>query len=364
VLIGSVIAALTSRSIVTAIKEMLGAIESIALNNLTIDDLTVHSEDELGRAAQGLNRMKNNLREVILSIGATAENVSESSREISMTTAQSASSAENQKHQVQQIAAAMMEMAATVRMVSEHSNNAVTSTMSAAKSARGGGVIVEDALARMHGISDTVRESAANIEQLGARSDEIGRIVGVIDEIATQTNLLALNAAIEAARAGEQGRGFAVVAGEVRRLAERTSAATNEIAAVIQNVQTMTSDAVRQMRTGMTAVEQGLTVTSKAGESIREIIEESENVGRMVSQIACAATQQASTTEEVNVSMGQISRIAAESSDGAQLSAQSCEQLFNLAIGLQNMVVRFKVGDDADPNVMMTPETADWQNAA
>ena len=114
------------------------------------------------------------------------------------------------------------------------------SAKSAANSAREGGRIVEDVLERMRGIAQSVRESAANIEQLGARSDEIGRIVGVIDEIADQTNLLALNAAIEAARAGEQGRGFAVVAGEVRRLAERTAAATQEIADVIEKVQSIT----------------------------------------------------------------------------------------------------------------------------
>ena len=193
----------------------------------------------------------------------------------------------------------MQQMAATVREVSLHSNTAARSAKSAAESAREGGKIVEDVLERMRGIAQSVRESAAKIEQLGARSDEIGRIVGVIDEIAEQTNLLALNAAIEAARAGEQGRGFAVVAGEVRRLAERTAAATQEIAAVIQNVQTITVDAVRQMRSGTAAVEQGVEATGKAGESIQRIIREADTVGTMVAQIASSATQQAAATEQV-----------------------------------------------------------------
>jgi methyl-accepting chemotaxis protein len=203
---------------------------------------------------------------------------------------------------------------------------------------------VEDVLERMRGIARSVRESAAKIEQLGARSEEIGRIVGVIDEIAEQTNLLALNAAIEAARAGEQGRGFAVVAGEVRRLAERTATATQEIGTMIEKVQSITVDAVQQMRSGTATVEQGVEATSKAGESIQRIIREADKVGTMVAQIASSATQQASATEQVTTSMSQINDLAIESAEGSQLSARSCEQLFDLALGLQNMVARFDVG--------------------
>jgi methyl-accepting chemotaxis protein len=288
--------------------------------------------------------MKNGLRSVMLSIASTAEDVSGSSREISTTASQAAGSAENQKQQVGQIATTMQEMAMTVREVSQHSNTAESSAKSAAASAREGGKIVEDVLERMRGIAQSVRESAAKIEQLRARSEEIGRIVGVIDEIAEQTNLLALNAAIEAARAGEQGRGFAVVAGEVRRLAERTAAATQEIATVIQNVQTTTVDAVRQMRSGTAAVEQGVEATGKAGESIQRIIREADKVGTMVAQIAISATQQETATEQVTAGMSQINDLAIESADGSQLSARSCEQLFDLALGLQNIVARFDVG--------------------
>jgi len=343
-LIGSAIAYVIARSIVHTVYRMTAMIEALSSNNLVVEDMEVESDDEMGRAAQGLNRMKNSLRCVMLSIASTAENVSGSSREIAATASEAADSAENQKQQVGQIAATMQQMAATVREVSQHSNTAARSAKNAAASAREGGKIVEDVLARMSGIAKSVCESAAQIEQLGARSEEIGRIVGVIDEIAEQTNLLALNAAIEAARAGEQGRGFAVVAGEVRRLAERTAAATQEIAAVIQSVQRITVDAVRQMRSGTAAVEQGVEATGKAGESIERIIREADTVGTMVAQIAISATQQAAATEQVNSSMSQISGLAIESADGSQLSARACEQLFDLALGLQNMVARFDVG--------------------
>jgi methyl-accepting chemotaxis protein len=196
----------------------------------------------------------------------------------------------------------------------------------------------------MRGIADSVRDTAASIEQLGARSGEIGRIVGVIQEIANQTSLLALNAAIEAARAGEQGRGFAVVAVEVRRLAERTTAATKEIGDVIQNAQSMTAETVKQMRSGTAAVEQGVEIAGEAGNAIQRIIREADKVGTMVAQIASAATQQAAATEQVTITMGQINALATESADGARLSAAACEELFNLAVGLQTTVHQFELG--------------------
>ena len=342
--LGLAIAVVIARSIVNGIRRMLTMIETVSSNNLAADDMAVESNDEIGNAVRGLNRMKNSLRDVVLSIASTAENVSDSSRGIASTASQTARSAENQKQQVQQIATTMQEMAATVREVSRHSNTVAQSARSAANSARDGGKIVESVLEGMRGIAQTVRESAANIEALGARSGEIGRIVDSIDEIARQTSLLALNAAIEAARAGEQGRGFAVVAGEVRRLSERTTAATQEIAAVIQNVQEATAYAVEQMRTGTAAVEQGVGIAITAGDSIQRIIREADKVGTMVAQIASAATQQATATEEVTASMNQINLLASESSDGAQLSAHTCEQLLSLALGLQTMVGRFELG--------------------
>ena len=345
--LGLGIAHLTAYSIVRAVRAMLAMINTVSSNNLAAADMQVRSSDEMGRAARGLNRMKNSLREVILSIARTAEDVSNSSREISTTALQAAGNAQEQKQQMEQIATTVQQMAATVQEISKHSNAAALSASSMAKSARSGGEIVDDVLERMRGIAESVGESAANIEHLGTRSDEIGKIVGVIDEIADQTNLLALNAAIEAARAGEQGQGFAVVAAEVRRLAERTSAATRRIAAVIESVQTVTAEAVRQMRSGTVAVEQGVDVTGKAGESIQRIIGEADKVGSMVAQIAAAATQQASATQQVNARMGQISEFAAESAEGSRLSARACGQLFDLALGLQTMVDRFDVGQRA-----------------
>ena len=363
VVVGATIAFVTAFSIVNGNRKILAMIDAISCNNLMTNDMEVLGSTEMGKAALGLNKMKNGLRRMILSIASTAENVSVSSREISVTAAHAAGSAEEQKQQVEQIATAMQEMAATVREVSQHSNTAASSAKNAAESAREGGRLMEDVLEWMRVYVHDIGEAATNIEHLGTRSGEIGRIVGVIEEIAEQTSLLALNAAIEAARAGEQGRGFAVVAGEVRRLAERTAGATKEISEVIQNVQSMTAGVVHLMNVGTANVERGVEATSNAGESIQRIIREADTVGTMVAQIACSATQQAAATEQVTASMGQISELAIESADGSRLSAHACEELLDLALGLQNMVARFDVGqretDDARAQAAMQ-----WDHAA
>jgi methyl-accepting chemotaxis protein len=343
VMFGVLIAMWLSRSIIRDVERMSAMIQRVASNDLAAEDMEVVTTDAMGAAAHGLNGMKNGLRHVILSIAATAEQLSESSRAISASATQSAGSAGHQREQVVQVAAAMGELAATVREISAHSNAAAQSAATAVENARDGGAIMEDVLVRMRDFCESTMASAEMVRQLGMRSEQIGKVVSVIDDISVQTNLLALNAAIEAARAGEQGRGFAVVAGEVRRLAERTSLATGEIAAVVRSVQVAAQEAVLQMQARAVAVEQGMAVTSRAGAAIRTITAEADKLGSMLAQIAAAATQQSATTEQVNGNMAEISQLVAQSAEGSRVSAGSCGQLFDLAVGLQTMVARFRL---------------------
>ena len=344
--IGFAMATYIAGNITDRVSQMVDMIQAIAANDLSCADMTIRNRDEIGTAGTLLNSMKNNLRAIVQSIAATAEHIASASEEISASATQSATGAEAQKDQVHQVATAMQQMAVTVHEVSDNSNGAADSARQASETARQGGTIVEDTLARMRDIAGSVRDTAQKVQQLGARSDQIGKIVGVIDDIADQTNLLALNAAIEAARAGEQGRGFAVVADEVRKLAERTTQATKEIASMIASVQAETRAAVEKMQSGTAQVEKGVEVTGRAGESLKQIIGQADHVGEMVTQIATAANEQSSATEQVSSNMEQINRLVSESAEGAQQSAKACEQLSSLALELQNLVSRFKLGEE------------------
>ncbi|HTZ96957.1 MAG TPA: HAMP domain-containing methyl-accepting chemotaxis protein [Terriglobales bacterium] len=345
IIVGLVVAILIVRSITGSVGRMVDLIQQIAANNLAIEDMEITSQDEIGRAGTALNQMKNNLRHMIQSIAGTAEHVASASEEISSSATQQSQGAETQKDQTSQVATAMQEMSSTVLQVSENSNKAADASRQAAETARHGGAIVEETLNKMRTIAESVGATAKKMEELGKSSDQIGRIIGVIDDIADQTNLLALNAAIEAARAGEQGRGFAVVADEVRKLAERTTTATKEIAQMIKNIQDETKIAVTAMEAGTKQVEDGVKSTAQAGDSLKEIIQMSEQVGEMITHIATAATEQSSASEEINNNMEQISRLVKESATGAQQSAKACQDLSGLAFDLQKMVGNFKVDD-------------------
>jgi methyl-accepting chemotaxis protein len=213
----------------------------------------------------------------------------------------------------------------------------------AEESAKSGGVTVQTTVQTIGKLLQANQETSSRIEELGRSSDAIGRLISVIDEIAGQTNLLALNASIEAARAGEHGRGFAVVAGEVRRLAERTSAATKEIDTTVHAIQEGTAVAVEAMRSSMSHVQSGVDSANSAGDALSSIIRGSESVQKMVTQIAAAATEQSYSTQSVTANVNEIASIIERTSASAQQSVEACQQLALLANELTGLVRSFKV---------------------
>ena len=348
VAIGMVLATWIARLIANPVQEVADVAKRIAAGDLTGREIDVRSRDEVGELSESINAMQRSLRDTIASVSASAERIATASEEFSATAAEQAAGAETQKDQTHQVATAMQEMSSTVQQVSENSNKAAEASRDAADTARKGGSIVDDTLMKMRAIADSVGQTAKKVQELGKSSNQIGEIIGVIDDIADQTNLLALNAAIEAARAGEQGRGFAVVADEVRKLAERTSKATKEITQMIQNIQTETKSAVEAMQSGTKQVELGVESTTKAGSSLQEIITTSEQVGNMVMLIATAATEQASATDEINSNIEQIAKITQETATGANESAKAVHELSSLATELHSIVSKFKIGSARD----------------
>jgi methyl-accepting chemotaxis protein len=343
VLLGVLTSTVIVRSISRGVAGMLGMIHEISARNLAVDDVEIQSGDEIGEAGIALNGMRNSLREMVRGIASTAEHLAAASEEISAGASQSAETARIQADQTRQVATAMAEMSSVVEQVSENSNTASASSHQAAEAAQQGGQVVEDALETMRRIAESSSTMAARITKLGNSSVQIGEIVAVIDEIADQTNLLALNAAIEAARAGEQGRGFAVVADEVRKLAERTTKATKEIATMIESIQVEAKSAVEAIESGSHDVMIGVEKTTASGTALQEIIRASEQVGDMISRIATAATEQSSATEAVNSSVTQISNLTAESSAAAEQTAKACASLSKMALDLQTLVNQFRL---------------------
>jgi len=237
-------------------------------------------------------------------------------------------------------------MTATIGEISHNAESAANASRASAATADQGGAVMQAAAATMEKIATATGAVSEKINSLARRSEEIGKVVSVIQEISEQTNLLALNAAIEAARAGEHGRGFAVVAGEVRRLAERTKGATEEIAATIRSIQEETHGTLQVMQESRAAVESGMQETAHARERLDSIIESSKLVEHEIHLIATAATQQISASAEISESASHISKLAVENSQGAEEAVEALKNLAALAGDLDGMIRQFRLEGD------------------
>jgi methyl-accepting chemotaxis protein len=345
----AVLCALTGIALTRVTAPRIGRVKALA-QRIAQKDLTasatVTGTDEIGQLGLALNESVAVIRSMVHSVARGAEMLSAATTEISSQAVQSAGNARTESGKINQIAAAAQEMTATINEISRNAENAAGSSRESAETAEQGGTVMQAAAATMEKIADATRTVSEKMTSLAHRSEEIGKVVNVIQEISEQTNLLALNAAIEAARAGEHGRGFAVVAGEVRRLAERTKGATEEIAGTIRSIQEETRDTLQVMADSRTAVECGMEETSKARQSLETTIATSKQVEQQIQMIATAATEQTSAAGEISESAGQISQLALENTHAAEEAVEALKNLSSLASELDGMIRQFRLNED------------------
>jgi methyl-accepting chemotaxis protein len=343
IIVSGVMAVLLVNTIVRTLASVVARTQMIARGELHAEPLTVRSRDEIGRLAGAVNDMQSSLREIVTAIASNSEQVSAAATEVAATSEQMAASSDQQRAQLTQVAAAIEEMAATVTEVSGRAGEVSRQSTNAGSEASEGGDIVRRTVAEMTEIASQVESTAAAVGQLSEKAVQIGEILTVINDIADQTNLLALNAAIEAARAGEHGRGFAVVADEVRKLAERTQQATQEVSRSIGEIQTSTGDATEMMGASKARVSSGVDLARQAGHSLENIVKGSTGVAQSIDSIAAAVEEQSATSAEIARSIELISASADEANQGANQAAAAASQLSGNAESLRELVSRFRV---------------------
>ncbi|WP_295165199.1 methyl-accepting chemotaxis protein [Selenomonas sp. F0473] len=372
ILVGVIIFALLrfAAAITGATGRLMGHVSALAKGELNLPDLPVTSEDELGRLASNFNAMMKNIHGLIKQVAGTAEQLAEASEELTAGAHQMAESATNvastvvevadgTKQQLTNVSGAKAGVAAVsgdIRRMTDDAKRVAAGAAATADAAQKGETLMNEAMAKMTGIEQSVLHSAEVVEKLGESSKQIGEIVESISAIADQTNLLALNAAIEAARAGETGRGFAVVAEEVRKLAEESRTAAEQIKERITGVQKDTAEAVAAMQSGTAEVQEGTASIHEVGAQFQNIMHMVDEIKVEMAEINGAMRTVAKGTENLVASaddINEISQTTAEhmqsissSSESQSASSQeiasASQSLATLATDLQNTTNKFK----------------------
>lgn len=325
--------------ILRPLRDLGGVMVEAGSGNLAMRADVVR-DDEIGLLARECNGLISSLSEIAGqvrrsadSVSAAASELSASSEEINSSTIEISSSvqqiahgAELQWRKVDETSRAVAQITSVTENVAQRATEAVAMSTEAASVARAGEEATEQAIVKIAEVQQAIETLASSVEVLGKRSEQIGGIVDVITSIADQTNLLSLNAAIEAARAGESGRGFSVVAEEVRKLAEGSGQAAEQIGELIKEVQAETSKAVRYMEIGTREVEVGSEVVGRSGKALRAISDAVARTSELANLIAGSMTEQAKRTAEVDKAMHEIAAVVEQNAASAEETAAAAEE--------------------------------------
>ncbi len=332
-------------------KKLMTAMEQFAEGDLTVDVVPEKKDDDIGRLIGSFNNSVQNINHMIKKVHEAVEATASASSQISSSSEEMAAGAQEQSTQTSEIAAAVEEMTKTILETTKNAGTSAENSKLASQKANNGALKILETKKGMESIVTSSAETARIITSLVGKTDQIGEITQVIDDIADQTNLLALNAAIEAARAGEQGRGFAVVADEVRKLAERTTKATREIAETIKTIQKEAKTADASMVASEKTVRKGMELTEDVAQVLNEILEVNSKVSDMINQVAAASEEQSATSEQISKNIEGISTVTEQSASGVQQIAHAAEDLNGLTNNLQTLLEKFRLTDESQLSV-------------
>lgn len=325
------------------------------MTNLAEGDLTVHTtvtEDITGAIADSVNYSIDALRNLVHTINNTSKQVASAAGVTQDSTDNLTQSSQTQAREIANVTSAISEMTKSIEQVAGHAGDSGKVAQQSVNIAHKGAQAVSRTIDGMDTIREQIQETSKRIKRLGESSQEIGDIVGLIDEIADQTNILALNAAIQASTAGEAGRGFAVVADEVQRLAERAGTATKQIEALVKTIQSDTNEAVISMEQSTSNVVSGAKLAANAGEALTEIESVSDNLAALIQNITDTTEKQTKAASNVTKTMIVIQEITMQASEGASNTASWVGKLTTLAQELKRSVAGFKLPKSVEEDVI------------